>query len=96
MDNIIYLIKFVGTISTMYLLAVLFGITAGMGHAISNSKTDAGTGEFLQFAFQNYWTLIVSTIFALLFAAYIYKHNKNEKRRQQEIKYSGSLIGKPL
>lgn len=95
-DNIIYLVKFVGIMSILYLLSVILIMAAGIGHAVSDSKTDAGTGEFLQFAFQNYWTLIVSLFFSLLFSAYIYKHNKNEKRRATEKKYSGSLIGKPL
>jgi len=95
-DTIISLIKIVGFLSTTYLAFIGMIFAVMIAKKIVETATQSQTGEFLQFAFQNYWTLLVSAFFSLIFIAYEIKHNKNEKRRREEKKYSGSLIGKPL
>lgn len=95
-DTIISLIKIVGVLSTTYIVVICALIYAIIFKAVSETATQSGIGEFLEFSINNYWILIVSTFFSLLYYGYSIIHERNEKRRQQQKKYSGSLIGKPL
>jgi len=95
-DIILSFLIIVGFLSTLYLSIFYVTLIVLIIKAIAGTATQSGTGEFFQFAIRHYWTLIVSCIFSILFYVYIFIHYKNEKRRDQEKKYSGSLIGKPL
>jgi len=93
-DTIISLIKIVGFLSTTYLVVFCCLLITLLLKVISGTATQSGTGEFLQFAFSNYWILIVSIFFSFIFLQYNIIHAKNEKKRKEK-KFKGSLIGKP-
>jgi uncharacterized membrane protein len=94
-NTIVFFIHLVGFLSTSYLAFIGLIFAVLIAKAITGTATQSGNGEFFNYAITKFWILLVSAFFSSIYIAYIIKHQKNQKRREEEKKFKGSLIGKP-